>query len=86
MLQFAKQNKKLVLGVIWSIVGVTWLVLGSIFFMVENQTTAIVALTSAAVVTEVAFWLSAALFGMALVDARKMLWAKLTGKKVQTPN
>lgn len=79
MLQVAKQNKKLVLKVMWSVVAVAWLVLGSIFFIAESKTTAVIALTSAAVITEVAFWLSALLFGMALVDARKAVWAKLRG-------
>jgi len=80
MLQIAKQNKKRVLAVVWSLVGIAWLVLGSIFFLTENQTTAIVALTIVAIVTEVAFWLTALLLGIAIVDARKALWGKLTGK------
>lgn len=80
MLKIAQHNKKLVLGVIWSVVAVSWAVLGTIFFVASSSTTAIVALTIAAVITEAAFWLSALLLGIALVDARKVLWRKLTGK------
>jgi len=79
MLNKAKQNKKLVLQLMWSVVAVAWLVLGGIFFMAESKTTAVIALTSGLVVTEIAVWLSALLLGLALVDARKVLWAKLRG-------
>ncbi|WP_369743975.1 hypothetical protein AB8S08_05150 [Pseudidiomarina sp. PP-1MA] len=80
MLQTLKQNKKLVLSIMWSVVVVSWLVLGSIFFLGDDETIGIIALTAAAVITEVAFWITALLFGMAMVDARKMLWHKLTGR------
>ena len=81
MLRIAKQNKKLVLSVLWSVVAVTWLVLGGTFFLADNQTTAIIAITAAAIVTEVAFWLSALLLGLALVDARKALWHRLVRRE-----
>lgn len=80
MLNIARENKKIVIGIIWSIVSITWLITGSVFFLADSQTTSIVALTAAAVVTEVAFWLTALLLGMALADARKVLWRKITGK------
>lgn len=80
MLSIAKEKKKVVLTVIWSIVGIAWLIMGSVFLLADSQTTSLVALTTAAVVTEVAFWLTALLLGMALADARKALWGKITGK------
>lgn len=86
MLHITGHNKKIILGVIWSVVAVCWLIAGPVFFATDSSTTAILALTVAAVITEAAFWVSALLLGIALVDARKALWKKVTGKatKIQS--
>lgn len=73
-------NKKVVLGSIWSFVAVSLVILGTTFFVTESNTVAVVAVTAAAVITEGAIWLSAALLGLAIVDARKKLWGMLRGK------
>lgn len=80
MLNIVKEKKKTVIGIIWSIVGIAWLITGCVFFLADSRTTSIIALTAAAVVTEVSFWLTALLLGLALADARKVLWRKITGQ------
>lgn len=80
MLNIVKEKKKTVIGIIWSIVGIAWLITGGVFFLADSRTTSIIALTAAAVVTEVSFWLTALLLGLALADARKVLWRKITGQ------
>lgn len=77
-----RANKKLLLGVIWSAVAVSWVILGAVFFLSEERTTAVIAVTSAAVIAEVAVWLSALLLGLAMVDARKTIWRKLFQRKL----
>jgi hypothetical protein len=77
-MNFIKQlNKKAALRTLWSGVALSWLVLGVTFFITNNDTTAIVAVTAAAVIAECAVWASALLLGIAMVDARKTLWNKL---------
>ena len=77
-----RANKKLILGTIWSAVALSWIILGAVFFLSEERTTAIIAVTSAAVIAEVAVWLSALILGLAMVDARKAIWGRLFQRKV----
>lgn len=83
MLKFKQLDKKFMLGVIWSVVAISWTVLAGIFFTVEADNVAIITVTAAAVIAEVAVWLSAMLMGIALVDARKSIWNWLRGKKAE---
>lgn len=75
-------NKKVALSGIWLFAAISWVILGAIFFITESTTTAIVAVTIAAVIGEAAIWLSGALLGLAIVDARKKLWRVISGRKL----
>ena len=57
-----------------------WLALGiGLYLGVERGTRLILAIV-AAVTTEALFWTVAALLGVSVVEARKRIWRKITGR------
>ncbi|MCO7189629.1 MULTISPECIES: hypothetical protein [unclassified Pseudoalteromonas] len=73
MLTILKANKKRALITIWTSVALGWIVMLSVLFISDVQAVRLAAVTSVALATEAAIWLSALLMGLALAQGRKAI-------------
>ncbi|WP_088330368.1 hypothetical protein [Lacimicrobium sp. SS2-24] len=71
-------NKKRTLSMIWSVVALAWLGMAAALFMLTDKDITLAVVATVAVITEVAFWLTALMMGVAMVDARKAVVGKFT--------
>jgi hypothetical protein len=76
---FRQLNKKRTLTVIWAAVLLCWLGMAAALLLPVDKNVTLMVVATVAVVTEVAFWLTALMLGVAMVDARKAVVGKLTG-------
>ncbi|MEX2334686.1 MAG: hypothetical protein WD600_10540 [Pseudohongiella sp.] len=72
-------NKKFTLSIIWSVVVVSWLVMGGALLIDVRQDLFVTVVVVTAVLTETAFWLTAILLGVAMVDARRAVVQRIKG-------
>lgn len=63
--------KTIALGAIWTAVVISWIALVGIYFIGVETSDWVMAVTGVAVVTEIGFWLTAAILGKSLWDSRK---------------
>ena len=71
-------KKKLLIIGMAIIVVATWIGVIAGFALDVTQATLIKLVTAAAIATEGAFWLGAAMFGLSVFQARKTVWQKIT--------
>lgn len=72
-------NKKRTLSIIWSVVALAWLGMAAALLLSVDKNITLTVVAVVAVITEVAFWLTALILGVAMVDARKAVVSKVTG-------
>ncbi len=75
------KNKKLVLSSIWGVTLIAWLGLACLGFMKPTIETWVTAVTVVAVLTELAFWSTALIFGVSIWDSRKRVFAFIFPRK-----
>lgn len=78
MLSLKTINKKRALTFIWSGVAISWAIMVASLFISLEKPIAVTIVAVVAILTEIAIWLTALLLGVALVDARKAIWRRLT--------
>jgi len=66
--------KKTILSIIWGISILAWIALIIFKFTEPNMKQWVVAVTGVAIMTEVAFWTTAALLGATLLESRKKVF------------
>lgn len=66
--------KKITLSIVWSLSVLAWLALIAFNFADPTMQNWVIAVTCAAIITEVAFWTTAALLGASLVESRKKVF------------
>ena len=76
---FRQLNKKRTLRVIWSLVLLCWLGMAAALLLSADKNITLTVVAVVAVITEVAFWFTALILGVAMVDARKAVVSKVTG-------
>lgn len=69
--------KKPVLIGIWSLAALGWVAQLPVFLFVNEQTTKLLSFGAAIVLTEIAFYATAALLGLTLVQSRQKIWAAI---------
>ncbi len=73
---------KLITGVVAVVAAAGWIGLGvGLFIFKVPQETGLVLALIAAFATEALMWSVAALLGLSVVEARKRIWRRLTGRK-----
>lgn len=72
-------NKKRTLSIIWSLVALAWLGMAAVLWLSADKNITLTVVAGVAVITEVTFWLTALMMGVAMVDARKAVVGKITG-------
>ena len=74
-------KKKLALVLIWAVAVISWLCLIGLGFTDPSFEIWLAAVTIVAVLTEIAFWSTALIFGVSLWESRKKVYAFLVSKK-----
>ncbi len=69
--------KKWVLGVAWCAAAIGWAALVAFYFTEPSVKAWAVAVTGATILTEIAFWTTAALMGITLWESRKSVFRLL---------
>lgn len=78
--------KKRALAAMWAIVALGWLAFIVLYFTGPSKTVLTVGFAGALILTELAFYATAAVLGLTVLESRKAIWAKLTSpfrKKVE---
>ncbi len=70
--------KKLVLAIVWSVALLVWLGVVGVYLSEPTTREWTIAIAAAALATEIAFWLTAALMGLSLWESRKSVMRFLT--------
>ena len=70
--------KKLVLAIVWSVALLVWLGVVGVYLSEPTTREWTIAVAAAALATEIAFWLTAALMGLSLWESRKSVMRFLT--------
>ena len=71
--------KKPVLMLVWGAALIVWVAVAGIYFTEPSKQQWVIAVTVAAVVTEVAFWATAAIMGLSLFESRRQVMRWITG-------
>ena len=71
--------KKLVLGLAWGIVVLAWIGVIAGAGLGLSKAQGVIAVTVAAVITEIAFWVTAAILGVSVFESRKAIWRSIFG-------
>ena len=71
-------KKKLALALVWSIAAAAWLGVIATYLLVSSKTVFVIALTAAAIISEVAVWSTAAVLGLTVIESRKRIWAAIS--------
>lgn len=67
--------KKPVLISAWSLAALAWLVQIPVLFVVSGKTAKLLSLSGAVLLTEIAFYATAGLLGLTLLQSRQKVWA-----------
>ena len=70
--------KKLVLAIVWIAALASWGALAAFYFTDPSLGAWAAAVTGVAVLTEIAFWTTAAVLGITLWEGRKAIWRFVT--------
>ena len=71
-------KKKLALSLVWSITVAAWLGVIATYLLVSSKTVFVIALTTAAVISEAAVWSTAAVLGLTVIESRKRIWGTIS--------
>lgn len=74
-------KRKLMLIAIWVSILIVWLGLVALGFMDPTLDVWLVAVTGVAILTEIAFWTTALIFGVSLWESRKKVYAFIVRRK-----
>ena len=66
--------EKMALGVAWGVAAIGWAALVGFYFTEPSVKAWTIAVTGAAILTEIAFWTTAALMGITLWESRKSVF------------
>lgn len=72
-------SKKLMLGIVWSVVVAAWLAMGIGLVIGIEGNLRLAMVTAAAVTLEVGFWVTAAILGVSVFESRKRIWHFVRG-------
>ncbi len=72
--------KTTVLKLTGVVVIMAWLSLLPGYYLVDGKTQWIIWATAVALITEAGLWIAAATMGVAVFEARRRIWARITGK------
>lgn len=70
--------KKTALIVAWGVALAGWLFLVGLYFTDPTRQTWFAAVTTVAVMTEIAFWVTAGVLGVTVLESRKAIWRFIT--------
>lgn len=70
--------KKMLVGLVWAVAVASWVAVTAFYFTGPSLKEWTVAVTAAAVLSEIAFWTTAAVLGITLWESRKAVFRFLT--------
>ena len=69
--------KKPTLVALWSLVALAGLGVVGIYFTDPSKSLWVGSVAGAAVISEIAVWTTAAIFGLSVIESRKRIWARI---------
>jgi hypothetical protein len=70
--------KKAALFLVWGVALAGWLFLVGLYFTDPSRQTWFAAVTTVAIMTEIAFWITAGILGVTVFESRRAIWRFVT--------